>query len=219
MMKKQMMRFASLLLALLLAGCALMSCASSKAPLHAELDFTSVDPTKAQETSTVTEYVKISVKDYGDMIIRLYPDVAPKTVENFQKLVGQGFYDGLIFHRVIEDFVIQGGDPDGNGQGGSDKTIKGEFRANGFENNLKHIRGVISMARLGDDYNSATSQFYICHETTPSTTALNGLYAAFGYVVSGIEVVDAIASVATGANDKPLSDVVIEKACFVTIEK
>lgn len=216
-MKKQTMRIASLLLVLLLVSCSLISCDSSSAPLHAELDFTAVDPANTQETDSVTEYVKISVKDYGDIIIRLYPEVAPKTVENFQTLVGQGFYDGLIFHRVIEDFVIQAGDPNGDGSGGSDKSIKGEFRANGFENNLKHIRGVISMARLKTDYNSASSQFYICHETTPTTTALNGRYAGFGYVVSGIEVVDAIAKVATNADDKPLSDVVIEKACFVTV--
>ncbi len=216
MMKKQTLRCLGLLLALMMVGAALVACDSS-APLHAELDFTAVDPAKVQETTSVTEYVKISVKDYGDIIIRLYPEVAPKTVENFQTLVGQGFYDGIIFHRVIEDFVIQAGDPKGDGTGGSDKNIKGEFRANGVVNNLKHIRGVISMARLGNDYNSASSQFYICHETTPSTTALNGSYAGFGYVVSGIEVVDAIAKVATDSNDKPLSDVVIEKACFVTV--
>ncbi|MBQ8718497.1 MAG: peptidylprolyl isomerase [Clostridia bacterium] len=194
----------------------MLSCSTS-APLHADLDFTAVDPAKATETSSVTEYVKISVAEYGDMIIRLYPEVAPKTVENFQNLVAEGFYDGLTFHRVISDFVIQTGDPDGDGTGGSDKTIKGEFRLNGFENNLKHIKGVVSMARLGNDMNSASSQIFICTESNQKSASLNGGYAGFGYVVSGIEVVQSIAKVRTGEGDKPITDVVIEKACFVTV--
>ncbi len=205
------------LLGLCLLAAALGSCASNDAPLFSELDFGAVNADDATETETVTDYVKITVANYGDIIIRLYPNVAPKTVANFQSLVADGFYDGLIFHRVIENFVIQAGDPNGDGTGGSEKTIQGEFRANGFENNLKHIRGVISMARLGNDMDSASSQFFICHESNTSTSALNGKYAGFGYVVSGMDVVDQIAKVATNSDDKPLTDVVIEKACFVEI--
>ena len=137
--------------------------------------------------------------EYGGKIeLELYPDVAPKTVENFLKLVNEGFYDGLIFHRVIRGFMIQGGDPLGNGMGGAKDKIKGEFRANGFNNTLKHTRGVISMARSYDP-NSASSQFFIMHQDTPS---LDGQYAAFGKVVSGMEIVDEIASVPT-INDRP----------------
>ena len=215
---KTLLRRVSLALALTLLALTMLSCSAS-APLHADLDFTAVDPAKASETTKVTEYVKITVADYGDIIIRLYPEVAPKTVENFQDLVSEGFYDGLTFHRVISDFVLQTGDPDGDGRGGSDKEIKGEFRLNGFENNLKHIRGVISMARLGTDYNSASSQIFICLESNQKCASLNGGYAGFGYVVSGMEVADAIAKVRTDSNDKPVTDVVIEKACFVTFGK
>ena len=131
--------------------------------------------------------------------LELYPEVAPITVKNFLKLVNEGFYDGLIFHRVIKGFMIQGGDPLGNGMGGSDENIKGEFRANGVENNLKHERGVISMARSFNP-NSASSQFFIMHSDAPH---LDGQYAAFGRVVSGIEAVDEIAEVPTDYNDRP----------------
>lgn len=133
-------------------------------------------------------YVEISVKDYGTMRVELDADVAPITVENFISLAKDGFYDGLTFHRIISGFMIQGGDPSGNGTGGSDKTIKGEFSSNGVENNLSHKRGVISMARSGDP-NSASSQFFIMHQDTPS---LDGQYAAFGKVTDGIEIVDKI---------------------------
>ena len=136
----------------------------------------------------------------GDVIkIELYPEYAPKTVANFEGLVKSGFYDGLTFHRVIRGFMIQGGDPLGNGMGGSEKKIKGEFRANGFANNLKHTRGVISMARAHDP-NSASSQFFIMHADAPH---LDGSYAAFGKVVSGIEAVDEIASIPTDYSDRP----------------
>ena len=131
--------------------------------------------------------------------LELYPEVAPITVKNFEKLVGEGFYDGLVFHRVIPGFMIQGGDPLGNGMGGSDENIKGEFRANGVENNLKHERGVISMARAFNP-NSASSQFFIMHSDAPH---LDGQYAAFGRVISGIETVDEIAAVPTDYNDRP----------------
>ena len=131
--------------------------------------------------------------------IELYPEAAPITVKNFEKLVGEGFYDGLIFHRVIAGFMIQGGDPLGNGMGGSDENIKGEFLANGHNNPIKHVRGVISMARAFDK-NSASSQFFIMHADAPH---LDGQYAAFGKVVSGMETVDEIASVPTDYSDRP----------------
>ena len=137
---------------------------------------------------------------------------APQTVANFQKLVGQGFYNGLTFHRVIKDFMIQGGDPKGNGTGGSKEKIFGEFASNGFENNLKHERGVISMARSSDP-NSASSQFFICHKDSPH---LNGEYAAFGKVIYGMKTVDAIANIKTNSNDKPIVNITIQSMQFVT---
>ncbi len=134
-------------------------------------------------------YVEISVKHYGKMIVLLDGTTAPKTVENFLKLAEDGFYDGLTFHRVIKDFMIQGGDPDGNGSGGSKDKIKGEFEENGHYNNIRHKRGVISMAR-SNDYDSASSQFFICN--ADAEVSLDGKYAAFGYVIMGMSVVDAI---------------------------
>ena len=143
--------------------------------------------------------------------IELYPETAPITVENFEKLVKQGFYNGLIFHRVIPGFMIQGGCPEGTGMGGPGWNIKGEFSSNGVKNDLKHTRGVISMARsMRPD--SAGSQFFIMHEDAPH---LDGQYAAFGKVVEGIEVVDEIAEVATDYSDKPLEPQVMKS---VTIE-
>lgn len=130
----------------------------------------------------------IDVENYGTITVDLDGTAAPETVKNFVSLAQDGFYDGLTFHRIIDGFMIQGGDPDGNGTGGSDQTIKGEFSENGVENNLSHTRGAISMAR-SDDYDSASSQFFIVHE---DSTYLDGSYAAFGYVIEGMDVVDAI---------------------------
>ena len=156
--------------------------------------------------------VEIEMQTGGKILLELQPKFAPETVANFVSLVESNFYDGLIFHRVINGFMIQGGDPDGNGMGGSDKHIHGEFASNGFiQNTLHHDRGVISMARSGNP-NSARSQFFICHEDAPF---LNGNYAAFGSVLSGMEVVDQIASMQTDENDKPLTDVVIKKITVV----
>jgi peptidyl-prolyl cis-trans isomerase B (cyclophilin B) len=135
----------------------------------------------------------------GIIEIELYPEHAPKTVANFEKLVKDGFYDGLIFHRVIRGFMIQGGDPQGTGMGGAKEKIVGEFRANGHNNTLKHTRGVISMARAFDP-NSASSQFFIMHADAPH---LDGQYAAFGKVVSGMETVDEIAAIPVGPSDRP----------------
>ena len=139
----------------------------------------------------------------GNMIkLELYPSVAPETVKNFVSLVSQGFYDGLIFHRVIPQFMIQGGDPDGTGMGGSKQTIRGEFSANGFKNDLKHDRGIISMARTSAP-NSASSQFYI---VVKASSHLDGQYASFGKVTEGMEEVDRIVSVQRDRGDKPLED-------------
>jgi len=146
--------------------------------------------------------------DNGKKIeIELYPEIAPETCANFEKLVKDGFYNGLTFHRVIKGFMIQGGCPKGNGTGGPGWTIRGEFAANGHKNDLKHTKGVLSMARTMDP-NSAGSQFFIMHEDAPH---LDGQYAAFGKVVSGLDVVDEIANVRTGWADKPSHPVVMEK--------
>lgn len=151
--------------------------------------------------------VTLKIKGMGDIKIELYPEIAKNTVNNFLSLCEKDFYDGVIFHRVIAGFMIQGGDPLGKGIGGPGYTIKGEFNNNGFSNTLKHTRGVISMARsVAPD--SAGSQFFIMHKDAPH---LDGEYAGFGKVVSGIEVVDKIAKVNTDFMDKPLDDVVIEK--------
>ncbi len=138
----------------------------------------------------------ISVKNKGDIVVELDESIAPQTVDNFVKLANEGFYDGLTFHRVIKGFMIQGGDPKGNGTGGSGTNIKGEFASNGVENNLSHERGVISMARSSDP-NSASSQFFIVHEDSPF---LDGEYAGFGHVVSGMDIVDQI------ADETPVTD-------------
>lgn len=145
--------------------------------------------------------------DTGEVIkLELYPEIAPETVANFEKLVNEGFYNGLTFHRVIRGFMIQGGCPLGTGTGGPGWTIKGEFAANGFKNDLKHEKGVISMARTAAP-NSAGSQFFIMHEDAPH---LDGQYAAFGKVVEGLDVVDRIAAVRTNPWDKPLQPVVMK---------
>lgn len=137
-------------------------------------------------------YVEMTVKDYGQIKLELDADTAPITVTNFINLVNDKFYDGLTFHRIIKGFMIQGGDPEGTGFGGSSKTIKGEFSKNGIKNDIKHLRGVISMARSGNSYDSASSQFFIMHDDNEE---LDGLYAAFGKVISGMEVVDKLANV------------------------
>ena len=155
--------------------------------------------------------ITIQMKNGGIMKAELYPEIAPETVKNFVDLASKGFYNGLIFHRVIPGFMIQGGDPQGTGMGGPGYTIKGEFTSNGFKNDLKHTRGVLSMARAMDP-NSAGSQFFIMHEDYPS---LDGQYAAFGKLIEGIEVVDEIANVRTDYNDRPLEPQQIE---FMTVQ-
>ena len=155
--------------------------------------------------------VELVIKNFGSIKLELFPSVAPITVENFLKLVGEGFYNGLSFHRVIKGFMIQGGCPLGNGTGGFKNKIKGEFFSNGVVNPLMHTRGVISMARsMMND--SASSQFFIMHKDAPH---LDGSYAAFGVVTEGIEVVDKVAGVRTDWYDKPLEKVIIEKAVIL----
>lgn len=151
-------------------------------------------------------YAEIEMENGGVIKLELYHNIAPITVENFVKLANESFYVGLIFHRVIAGFMIQGGDPNGIGTGGPGYTIKGEFAVNGVQNDISHKRGVISMAR-SMSYNSAGSQFFICHA---DSTFLDGQYAAFGKTVEGIDVVDRIAAVRTNYNDKPLEDQVIK---------
>lgn len=193
-----------------------------------EIDSMKVEDFVAAEG--VTDYVKISVKDYGDIIVVLRADVAPKTVDNFKSLVEEGFYNGTVFHRVIENFMVQGGGYVVNDGKLSEKdaaTIPGEFTNNGHTNTLTHVRGVISMARLGesDKYtdaqnqiarDSANSQFFIMHQTT---TSLNDDYASFGYVLVGMDVVDAIATCEVddpeSGSPRPVTDVVIESITFV----
>ena len=191
------------ILALLLAVCigaTLAACGSEEAPVENTQTTASQqtpvveepkEEVKKEEPKVVIDETKLKAvieTELGDIHVDLNPEEAPITVANFQKLVSEGFYDGLTFHRVIAGFMIQGGDPNGNGTGGADEDIKGEFKANGVENNLSHTRGVISMAR-SYDFNSASSQFFIMHEAAPD---LDGQYAAFGTVTDGLDVVDAI---------------------------
>ncbi len=160
--------------------------------------------------------VKFTMENGGSFIIELYPQYAPETVENFKNLVATGFYDGLTFHRVVEGFMAQGGDPEGTGYGGSEKTIKGEFRINDFiGNTLSHTRGVVSMAR-SQDYDSASSQFFICYD---DASFLDGQYAAFGKVIEGMEVVDAFLEIERRYSGRelsvPVEPIVIESAVIV----
>ena len=158
--------------------------------------------------------------DGGSFVITLYPDIAPITCENFEDLVSEGFYDGLTFHRVVDGFMAQGGDPKGNGTGGSDKTIKGEFSSNGVENTLSHQRGVVSMARSQAN-DSASSQFFICYA---DCSFLDGSYAAFGEVTEGMDVVDSFLDVdrslgGDGAISSPNTPIVIEKAVMIDADE
>lgn len=168
---------------------------------------------KAEKESDMNKnpVVTITMDDGSVIKAELYPETAPNTVNNFLFLAGKGFYDGLIFHRVIKGFMIQGGDPTGTGAGGPGYSIKGEFNSAGFKNDLKHTEGVLSMARSMDP-NSAGSQFFIMHRAAPH---LDGNYAAFGKVIEGMETVNKIASVATDLNDRPVNRQVIKK---VTVE-
>ncbi len=170
-----------------------------------------------KETTEVTNHVKIVMEDGGIILVELLPEYAPITVENFQKLVSENFYDGIIFHRIVEDFVIQGGDPTGTGMGGSEENITGEFSENGIDNTLSHDRGVLSMAR-SYEMDSASSQFFICL-LSETCKQLDGSYAGFGRVIAGMDVVDSIAAVTVDANDKPLTEQKMLTVRFVEIEE
>ena len=179
--------------------------------VNSDKDKAAADSPAAQTAQTDGEgknpVATITMQDGKQIVLELYPDKAPNTVANFVELANSGFYDGLIFHRVIKNFVIQGGDPTGTGSGGPGYSIKGEFSKNGFtKNDIAHERGVISMAR-SNQYDSAGSQFFIVHQDSPH---LNNVYAAFGRVTSGLETVDAIASTPTNAQDRPLTEQVIK---------
>ena len=182
------------LAAMMLAGCGSKTDTTETTEATSAADETSdgaadtADTSEDEELLTGLHHVTIDVQDYGTIALELDADTAPISVTNFINLANEGFYDGLTFHRIISGFMIQGGDPNGNGTGGSDKTIKGEFSANGVENDISHVRGVISMARANDP-DSGSSQFFIVHE---DSTFLDGQYAAFGHVTDGMDVVDAI---------------------------
>lgn len=167
-------------------------------------------------TDKETDRVKIEMEDGSIILAVLSNSDTPITIKNFKKLVSKGFYDGIIFHRVIKDFMIQGGDPTGTGYEGSGENIKGEFKNNGVSNNLSHTRGVLSMARGGYDMDSASSQFFIVHK---DSTYLDGDYASFGKVFAGMDTVDKIAAVETDSYDKPLTEQKIKTIKFITVEK
>lgn len=214
--KKQIVGITCMALALLMLAMPLCLTSCSDEPVEVDMtkikeEINSLSTSDFEETTDTTEYVRITVADHGDIILRLRSDIAPETVKNFQNLVSEGLYNGLTFHRVIANFMIQGGDPKGTGTGGT-TPIKGEMTNNGFENNLSHIRGVLSMARRGGDYDSGSCQFFICNA---DSTYLDKEYASFGYVVAGMDTVDFISAETTNSNDKPLTDVVMSKVCFV----
>jgi cyclophilin family peptidyl-prolyl cis-trans isomerase len=188
--------------------------------VEAEID--SMQVGSFTETKNKTDYVRFNVQGYGSFVVRLRPDVAPATVENFQGLVAKKYYDGITFHRVVKDFMIQGGDPDGNGTGGDTadgKKLKGEFAVNSVRNELSHVTGVISMARRSDDMDSATSQFFICNSN--ASYSLDGLYAGFGYVVAGLETVLLISDADVKLNaygtevSVPTEKIIIDSIVFV----
>ena len=193
----------TLMFTLLLAGCTAKEEPVTTAATTATKNADAVDPSTVEKMNAT-----ITIEGMGDIKLELYPSKAPQTVANFAELARKNFYNGLIFHRVIEGFMIQGGDPTGTGTGGPGYAIKGEFAENGFENDIAHERGVISMARKNKPLDSAGSQFFIMHQDAQH---LDGLYAAFGRVTSGMDIVDKIAMSQTNASDKPVNDVVIEK--------
>ena len=198
-----------LLVALLLLSLACATEEVSRADKAAEALLAAQQKNETKEETNVDKthpIATITMKDGGVIKLELYPETAPESVKNFISLANSGFYDGLIFHRVISGFMIQGGDPDGRGTGGPGYSIKGEFAINGVKNDISHVRGVLSMARA-QPYDSAGSQFFICHA---DSTFLDGQYAAFGRVTSGMDVVDRIAATTTDSKDKPYKDQIME---------
>ena len=214
-----MKRFIAFIITASLLMLCLASCDNKEeflAPALSDIDLSSTDSIEGLVISeSVTDYVLIEVEEYGKILIRLFPEVAPTTVANFKSLVANKFYDGLIFHRVIDGFMAQCGGYTPDMEQKKADTIKGEFTSNGFTNNLIHLRGVVSMART-DIHDSATSQFFIVQKTS---SHLDGQYAAFGYTVYGIEVVDDIVSVGTDSNDQPRKDIVIKSIRFADVSE
>ncbi len=209
-----MKRIISVVLILLIACAALCGCVPAENNVNNENNENNTNVDYSDKLTKASNPVAtIEMNDGGIMRVELFYDKAPNTVKNFISLANSGFYDGLTFHRVIENFMIQGGDPNGNGTGGPGYNIFGEFPNNGFDNDIKHVRGVISMARKGNPYdpepyyNTAGSQFFIMVDDVAS---LDGDYAAFGFCFEGMDVADAIVSVDTDSNDKPIKDVVIK---------
>lgn len=198
----------------LLVVCLLAGCNNGQLIEHEDTKEGETENISFSETIDQTDYIKIEMMDGGIMIAQLFPEVAPITVANFKKLVSENFYNGLIFHRVIENFVIQTGDPTGLGTGGSKDKIKGEFGINGFTNDLSHQRGVLSMARANDP-DSASSQIFICHGDC--SNSLDGRYAAFGKLIAGFDVLDKIATVKTNASDRPIEEQRISSIKFVNV--
>lgn len=199
-----------ILITVLMSSLALVGCGNTTSSNKEDSD-TSAAKSESNDTDSTkkNEYLPvatITVDGYGVIEAELYPELAPNTVDNFIDLANKGFYNNLKFHRIIKDFMIQGGDPKGDGTGGPGYSIEGEFTSNGFANSLKHTKGVLSMAR-SQDPNSAGSQFFIMTKEAPH---LDGEYAAFGKVISGLDVLDKIESVKTGSNDKPKEDVIIK---------
>lgn len=193
--KERMIKWNRVVLGVVLSMALLAGCGERQSPESTETEGTEAKTESQSEEGSEKEQaeaekpeIEIQIKDYGKILVELEPEDAPETVENFLNLTEEGFYDGLTFHRIIDGFMIQGGDPLGNGTGGSDKTIKGEFSNNGVDNPLSHTRGAVSMAR-SQDMDSASSQFFIVHQ---DSTYLDGDYAVFGYVTEGMEIVDQI---------------------------
>ena len=206
-MKKNFKKFIAIMIVMSLGILALGGCSTKKEEVTKENQ--KGEKIEAPENLPIATIV---IKDYGTITAELYPHIAPNTVNNFIDLVNKGFYNNLTFHRIIKGFMIQGGDPEGTGAGGPGYSIKGEFSSNGFDNSLKHEKGVLSMARAKNP-DSAGSQFFIM---TGDASHLDGEYAAFGKVISGIDVLDKVESVETGANDKPKKDVIIESISIDT---
>jgi len=199
-----------IVITVLMSSLVLVGCGATKVSNKEETDSSAIksesSDTKLTKESKDLPVTTITVDGYGVIEAELYPEIAPNTVNNFIDLANKGFYNNLKFHRIIKDFMIQGGDPKGDGSGGPGYSIEGEFTSNGFANSLKHAKGVLSMARLGEDPNSAGSQFFI---VTKEAAHLDGDYAAFGKVISGLDVLEKIENVKT-SNDKPKEDVVIK---------
>ena len=202
---KGKLKFIAILAISAVLSISIVGCSNSKSNEKVKEDNTKKQTEEKIDEKDLPE-VTIKVKDYGTMKGVLYPNKAPNTVNNFIALANSGFYDNLTFHRVIKDFMIQGGDPEGTGTGGPGYSIKGEFSSNGFDNDLKHTEGVLSMARARDK-DSGGSQFFIMTKDSPH---LDGDYAAFGKITEGLDVLHKIEDVKTDSNDKPLNEVKIE---------